>query len=78
MYYFNGTPCTEVVPLLKSVTVVITRDKYVLPPEAYTYDDNSECHLTIAPLLVSELYVRLGLFFMNTYYTKFDNQNNEV
>ena len=62
------------------MTLVITRDKYVLPPEAYTYDlpFPKGCYLTINPLPVSDLYVRIGNNFMKTFYTKFDYQDNEV
>ncbi len=38
-YYFNGISCAEVIPKLNNLTVVITRDKYVLPPDAWTMDD---------------------------------------
>ena len=61
--------CAEVVPLLENVTVVITRDRYVLPPEAYTWDGSRGCVLYIVPLPVTDLYVRLGTFFMGTFYT---------
>ena len=53
-YYFEGLDCSEVRPQLKDIAIVITRDRYVLPPEAWTYDIiNKKCYLWIAPLPLS-------------------------
>ena len=50
IYYFEGLDCSEVCPKLKDLALVITRNRYVLPPQAWTFDRNNKCYLDIAPL----------------------------
>ena len=69
--------CNEVYSLFGDVSIVITRNKYQLPPFSWTYVRPAElCQLMIAPLDYTDPYVRLGKPFLKAFYTKFDYSNN--
>lgn len=76
--YAPGRSCSEVRPELTSLTIIITRDKYVLMPLAWTVDKFNSCFLSIEALDDDEHYVKLGTSFMSAFYTRFDYENNEV
>ena len=63
------------------MSVVITRNKFDIPPENYLWDvygDGSECDVMIAQAADSDIYVSLGQPFVKTYYTSFDYGENLV
>ena len=43
LYYFEGLDCSVVHPLLEDLVVVFTRDRYLLPPKAWTIGGPKGC-----------------------------------
>ena len=64
------TSCSSVVKEMRSVSVVITRDKYDIPPENYLRIDYGNCGIYIVELVEESQYASLGQPFMKTFFTR--------
>ena len=74
----EGVSCSSVMSSFKNVTVVITRDKYRIPPENYLKNENDYCFIHIRELLKDAQYAILGQPFMKTFYTHLNFEQNLV
>jgi hypothetical protein len=75
---FYSTKCESVLQYFHDVTIVITRDKYTVPPENYLYYNGYSCYVYVVQLPEGSIYASLGQPFVRTFYTRLNYAPNLV
>ena len=60
MCYFIDTDCAQVLGEFKNITIVITRDKYMIPPQNYLVQDRGLCLVNVGKLSPERTFAFFG------------------